>query len=522
MKGLHEAMLRAAGLLVPAAQRAEWFAEWSAELCYVTRGRTRFCLGAFRDAYWLRRNGGGPVGLGTWGLQSPVSCLLVLAIVAAICVTFAVRLPEARNVMLPSPYRDAGYLAMIWSGPHEAKMPTISPARYRKLVEHPAARLSGVAFYRPRAMRLEAAPGDDFELAIAEASANLFELLGIPVTAAGRESLVLSEAAWRKYFHGDAQMVGRKVLVGGRAVAVAAVLPANAWRLPGRVDGWLLEDAQRMGELPSQAAGFVVGRLRNSASLPAPEQRWSVFVSNGAPGLDRFECSAVDQSPTLPACFLMMLLAVLIASTSTPLSLGEYPKSRNALPGAMRLRRWIFFAAKIGMLAPIVFCGTLDLASPISLGTQPIGFLLACDTGAALGIDRSAPALPGLPALADEPYEDRRSIADLIGMVWHGVDLRPRTRAAVRPGNFIELLQRAAVGVSGCIVEQPVFVGNGTLPYVGVQRVLPMTDETPRSGVGRILLEIRRSRLAAVRDSGFVIFIRAARQRSAGGSDDGA
>jgi hypothetical protein len=310
-------------------------------------------------------------------LQSPVRCLLVLAIVAAICVTFAVRLPEARNVMLPSPYHDAGYLAMIWSGPHEAKMPTISPARYRKLVEHPAARLSGVAFYRPRAMRLEAAPGDDFELAIAEASANLFELLGIPVTAAGRESLVLSEAAWRKYFHGDAQMVGRKVLVGGRAVAVAAVLPANAWRLPGRVDGWLLEDAQRMGELPSQSAGFVVGRLRNSASLPPPEQRWSVFVSNGAPGLDRFECSAVDQSPTVPECFLMMLLAVLIASTSTPLSLGEYPKSRNALPGAMRLRRWIFFSAKLGMLAPIVFCGTLDLAAPISLGTQPIGFLFA-------------------------------------------------------------------------------------------------------------------------------------------------
>ncbi len=375
MSGLHGAMLRVACFLLPAGQRAEWLAEWRAEFCYVTRGRTRFCLGAFRDAYWLRRNGGAPDLRRTWGLDSPVRCLLLLASVAAICGYVAVRLPAARNVLLPSPYRDVRCLVMIWPGRHEQRRATVSPARYRKLAEHPAPGLSGVAFYRPLATRV-AAQGDEFELSIADASSNLFELLGIPVKGTGRESLVLSEAAWRKHFHGDSGIVGRSLLVRGRAVTVAAVIPDDAWRLPGRVDGWLLQDSRRIGEVPSQAAGYVVGRLRNSA---LPGRRWGIFAAGGEPGLDRFECTPLDQAPTLLACFLMTLLAVLIASTSTPLSLGEYPKSHSYLRGAIRLRRWIFLAVKIGVLLRCnsVVCGTLDLASPISVGTQPIGFLLA-------------------------------------------------------------------------------------------------------------------------------------------------
>ena len=53
-------ILRIASLLVPARQRAEWLAEWSAELRYIDRHRPqmalRFCLGAFRDGLWLWRN----------------------------------------------------------------------------------------------------------------------------------------------------------------------------------------------------------------------------------------------------------------------------------------------------------------------------------------------------------------------------------------------------------------------------------------------------------------------------------
>ena len=54
---LHCSILRAASLLAPSDQRDEWLNDWRSELWYIPRqGATQFCLGAFRDALWLRRN----------------------------------------------------------------------------------------------------------------------------------------------------------------------------------------------------------------------------------------------------------------------------------------------------------------------------------------------------------------------------------------------------------------------------------------------------------------------------------
>ena len=57
---LHLAILRIVSLIVPRPERAEWLAEWRSELWYVRAARhreaTAFCLGAFPDALWLRRN----------------------------------------------------------------------------------------------------------------------------------------------------------------------------------------------------------------------------------------------------------------------------------------------------------------------------------------------------------------------------------------------------------------------------------------------------------------------------------
>jgi heme A synthase len=66
---VHRAILRTAGLRVPRQEREEWFAEWRSELWYAWQSRIResqmvhrpvdvtaFCLSAFNDALWLRRN----------------------------------------------------------------------------------------------------------------------------------------------------------------------------------------------------------------------------------------------------------------------------------------------------------------------------------------------------------------------------------------------------------------------------------------------------------------------------------
>jgi hypothetical protein len=80
---LQLAILHAARLMVPPAQRAEWFAEWQAELSSVPQNvATAFCLGAFRDAWWLRRNSLPCPGRASI-LASPYHCLLFLAAMAA-------------------------------------------------------------------------------------------------------------------------------------------------------------------------------------------------------------------------------------------------------------------------------------------------------------------------------------------------------------------------------------------------------------------------------------------------------
>jgi hypothetical protein len=88
IRRVHNAILRNAALLVPAAERAEWLAEWRAELCYVDHDATAFCLGSLRDALWLRRNG--PSLDRTLSMDSPLRCVLLLAGVPALALLLAI------------------------------------------------------------------------------------------------------------------------------------------------------------------------------------------------------------------------------------------------------------------------------------------------------------------------------------------------------------------------------------------------------------------------------------------------
>ena len=95
----HRWILRAASWIVPRAERDDFLAEWTAELWYVERKVTRpmaFCLGAFCDAWWLRRNNLHPKTRQILRLETPRQCLTVLAVIAALTMSIAFRLPAAR------------------------------------------------------------------------------------------------------------------------------------------------------------------------------------------------------------------------------------------------------------------------------------------------------------------------------------------------------------------------------------------------------------------------------------------
>jgi hypothetical protein len=285
-------ILRCAAWLVPGRERAEWLAEWRAELWHVwhsyhasgcVQGNaevTDFCLGAFQDAFWLRWNNPRSIPRRVLRMGSPSRCAFLLAVGTAASLLICLCLPGAGRAIWPSPYRHADDLVTISSGGYSgAQSPTIRLGDYQSWKASTRRLFTGVAFYQPIRKRVPMAGHQSAELSIGRASDNLFELLNLPVTMtvaqdATEESnrqytarLILSQAAWRRLAAGDPQIIGRVVRVAGQRVLIAGVASPGSGQLPGEMDAWMLEDEQHLDALPSSSRGFVLAHVRTPGSL---------------------------------------------------------------------------------------------------------------------------------------------------------------------------------------------------------------------------------------------------------------
>ena len=382
MKLLQFAILQCAASLVPSDGRPEWLREWQAELWYARElhgGKqiTAFCLGAFRDALWLWRNRPGPKSRKTVHLESPWHCLSFLAFLAAVSLFFAFRLPGARDAILPFPYRNADNLVMIATdGRFPTRRPSVSAAEYLSLKDHAKHLFADLAFYQSVRMSVRTAQRQTGKLSVAVASSNLLPLLGIPVPKQAErrfaEAIILSDAARRKYFGEDSRVLGRVLEIGGQQATVAGIASANLRRLPGQPDALLLKGEQRLAVLPSQAKGFVFGRMKT----PALHTQWSVSVPNESGNYVSFELAPVTKGKLILVYLLMILPAVLVLPVTTSVALGGYPVN-SLLPPATRIRRWVFLVVKIALTLVIIIFGVLDLAAISSVEIQAHGLLLS-------------------------------------------------------------------------------------------------------------------------------------------------
>jgi hypothetical protein len=99
-------ILCVAALLVPRSERPEWRREWKSELWYAHRHERKtvmFCLGAFKDALWMRRNCPRAEGEKILSLQSPLHCVLLLAFLAALATFLGFSLPGPRDMLRSAP-----------------------------------------------------------------------------------------------------------------------------------------------------------------------------------------------------------------------------------------------------------------------------------------------------------------------------------------------------------------------------------------------------------------------------------
>jgi hypothetical protein len=392
---LHLAVLRAASLLIPRHQRAEWWREWSSELWHVRQARTphrgiswpaereiaEFCLGAFQDARYLRAQSltipSAPKRLPrATTMGSAAQCTLLLAALIVISFGIALMLPGVRAEIRESRFHLSPDLVLIQSAraPNESS-PTISAEQFHLWKARRQQVFDSFAFYKITQEPIPTASHPHAALAIAHATPNLFQLVGIPLEQTQNNKattelsstvlpgVILSEALWTRTFHRDPNLAGKTVQIGHHKAIVAGIALAGYWKLPGKVDAWLLESDEA---LPSNGNGFVAAHLAPTFDRETLGHRWhmSAPLPDENHTSDDFLCiSIASLDPGHGNIFLFaIILACLALPATTSLPLGEYRVGSQKLSWQTRLRRWSFLTAKLALLLPLVYLISLDLS----------------------------------------------------------------------------------------------------------------------------------------------------------------
>ena len=258
--------------------------------------------------------------------------LLTLAL--GIGATTAVFSVVAAVLLRPLPYPEPDRLVRVFGPP-----PTIAgidgpPSR---MVDLPSQtfetlRLADRAFshvtgYMPTTLTLTGR-GDAVRLVGSLVTAAAFPMFGIPpllgrpfelnAEAAGADGVVvLSEAAWRRYFNADASLIGQVIVLDGRGRVVVGVMPSRFSQI-----GMHFPDPQAQFWVPYVAPApdtrnrlniAVMARLAPGVSLAAAED----VVNNavGQAGQGRYEVSRVHDEivrPVKPALLMLSVAVVLV------------------------------------------------------------------------------------------------------------------------------------------------------------------------------------------------------------------
>lgn len=372
-------LISSAALLVPGSQRADWTAEWLAELWHVGRvsdtsssasaAPLAFATGALSDAAHLRAH----------RLQadllprlrsfaqsgSPSRCLVLLAAGTLAALILCLTLPGSRRVLLPASYPNADSLVLISSsGSPDPSTPSIHVSDYREWTTNTSSLFSALAFYRVADKNLHLPDEPQQRLVLAQASPNLLHLLGIrPASHTTGPALFLTHSAWQTRYHGDPRLVGRLSDIDGTSVPIAGILSGDAWRLPGSVDAVLLETPAMLRQLAPTARGFVIARIRGSV-FPPPRDGTRFMVETRYNVVYHYDCIGLPHLLWLPLdnVLLVLLFALLAMPATLPLSLSEAPVRRGRLPRATLPRRAAFLAAKLALVPALVLLLSTALA----------------------------------------------------------------------------------------------------------------------------------------------------------------
>src|SRR5262245_61600728 len=259
-------------------------------------------------------------------------------------------------LLRPLSYHDADRLVQIFSPTEDPSYPragrALLPAHFDAL-RGGAQVLGHVTGYIQSSATL-IGQGDAVRLAGLETTASTFPMLGVPPMlgrafesreeSAGSDAVVvLSHAAWQRYFNGDRNVIGRVIDLDGRGRTVVGVMPDGFMFPDPYVQYWV----PYVPPLPNSGRFFsltTLARLREGVSTTTAESEvTSIVRAIDTRVTGRFEVNGIQDelvAPVKPALLMLTAavgLVLLIACVNVAnLLLARYSGARARDRGAAR------------------------------------------------------------------------------------------------------------------------------------------------------------------------------------------
>lgn len=360
VRHVHLGILWSASLLVPTSMRSDWSKEWRSELWYVLREishnpgfirkATTFCMGAYQDAIWLRKQ--------TWRQKSPFAricgspAFCILLLIGTFLATW--------GIAATSP-RVAAEMSRIQVQPWRAEPQHLTPCDCAS--DMPAEEISmrarqlffdGFTHYSIIREGVRASAVPQSEWTVAHAKPDFFTVLQLPmrpmrsagIAQGSLPQIVLSQEIWRREFGARSDIAGAILHVGSIDAVVAGVAFGATLGLPGNANAWLLDSDPPTG---SKNAEFVVRHLTPVGYFQLTP-RWALSLFG-------------------------IVLAFLAMPCITSLSIGDCVSGPHKLSFSRRSLFGGFMTAKIAVLLGIVYFASIDLGCAL---VQPLSHLAGC------------------------------------------------------------------------------------------------------------------------------------------------
>jgi putative ABC transport system permease protein len=346
------ACLTMASAIVPSALRADWRAEWEAELAdrwaRIDRGRAgaraallRRCLSAFVHAAWLRKE--------TFRMESLLQdarCAVRLArrdraftLVAVLTLALGIGANAALFTVLNGtllqtlPFHDPDRLALAWETLPAQDIDRNTPAPATFADWRTRARTMRSFAAMTVAIKNLTGDGEPEQLLLVRASSDLMPTLGVtpalgrPIRPdedhpGGARVILISDALWTSRYGRNPSIVGRSIRLDGEPATVIGVLPRDLPMPVAKIDGWV-PLALGPTEVNSESRMlWVFGRLAPRSTPEAATAELSALVrerTHGTPAQIGARVESIDDvirgdvRPDLVLAFCGTAIVLLIA-----------------------------------------------------------------------------------------------------------------------------------------------------------------------------------------------------------------